>query len=137
VLAPTLQAPEQFAEFLERVVADWVSALSEAQGPGIDAATGPRTQPRASSSLAEIVDICYHTYMVRTTVYLPENTKQRLTEAARRQGLSEAEFIRSAIEHRVSEVLPRKRGRWGTIRFDEPGLARKVDAVLAEGFGQE
>jgi metal-responsive CopG/Arc/MetJ family transcriptional regulator len=75
--------------------------------------------------------------MVRTTVYLPENTKQRLTEAARREGQSEAEFIRSAIERRVSEVLPRARGRWGTIRFDEQGLARKVDVVLAEGFGQE
>jgi hypothetical protein len=75
--------------------------------------------------------------MVRTTVYLPENTKQRLTEAARREGQSEAEFIRSAIERRVGEVLPRTRGRWGTIRFDEPGLARKVDEVLAEGFGQE
>jgi len=37
----------------------------------------------------------------------------------------------------VSEVLPVKRGRWGTVRFDEAGLARKVDAVLAEGFGQE
>jgi metal-responsive CopG/Arc/MetJ family transcriptional regulator len=75
--------------------------------------------------------------MVKTTVYLPENTKQRLTEAARRSGQSEAEFIRSAIEERVSEVLPRKRGRWGTIQFDEPGLARKVDEILAEGFGQE
>lgn len=75
--------------------------------------------------------------MVRTTVYLPENTKQRLTEAARRQGQSEAEFIRSAIEQRVRDVLPRKRGRWGTIRFDEADLARKVDDVLAEGFGQE
>jgi len=74
--------------------------------------------------------------MARTTVYLPENTKQRLTEAARRQGQSEAEFILSAIEQRISEVLPRKHERWG-IRFDEAGLARKVDAVLAEGFGQE
>ena len=75
--------------------------------------------------------------MVRTTVYLPENTKQRLTEAARRSGQSEAEFIRSALEDRLSEVLPRNRGRWGTIRFEEPGLARKVDETLAEGFGQE
>jgi metal-responsive CopG/Arc/MetJ family transcriptional regulator len=75
--------------------------------------------------------------MIRTTVYLPENTKQRLTEAARREGQSESEFIRSAIERRVSEVLPRARGRWGTIRFEEQGLARKVDVVLAEGFGQD
>jgi hypothetical protein len=75
--------------------------------------------------------------MVCTTIYLPENTQRRLIEAARRQGLSEAEFIRSAIEQRVSEVLPCKRGRWGTIRFDCAGLARNVDAVLVEGFGQE
>jgi Ribbon-helix-helix protein, copG family len=75
--------------------------------------------------------------MVRTTVYLPENTKQRVTEAARRSGISEAEFVRSAIEQRLREVLPRRAGRWGTVRFDEPGLARKVDDVLAEGFGQQ
>jgi Ribbon-helix-helix protein, copG family len=79
----------------------------------------------------------YHTYMVRTTVYLPENTKQRMTEAARRSGISEAEFIRSAIEQRLREVLPRRRGSWGTVTFDEPGLARRVDDVLAEGFGQQ
>jgi Ribbon-helix-helix protein, copG family len=79
----------------------------------------------------------YHIYMVRTTVYLPENTKQRLTEAARQSGVSEAEFVRSAIEQRLREVLPRRGGRWGTVRFDEPGLARKVDDVLADGFGQQ
>jgi predicted transcriptional regulator len=78
----------------------------------------------------------YHPYMVKTTVYLPESTKQRVAEAARRSGQSEAEFIRTAIEQRTEEVLPRKRGRWGTIRFDEPGLAHKVDEVLAEGFGE-
>ena len=78
----------------------------------------------------------YHLYMVKTTVYLPESTKQRVAEAARRSGQSEAEFIRTAIEERTEAVLPRKRGRWGTIRFDEPGLAHKVDEVLAEGFGQ-
>jgi uncharacterized protein (DUF1778 family) len=74
--------------------------------------------------------------MVKTTVYISENTKARLAEAARRSGQSEAEFIRTAIEQRAQEVLPRKRGRWGTISFDTPGLARKVDEVLAEGFGE-
>lgn len=78
----------------------------------------------------------YHIRMVKTTVYLSENTKQRLAEAARRSGQSEAEFIRAAIEQRTEAALPRRRGHWGTIRFDEPGLARKVDEVLAEGFGE-
>jgi predicted transcriptional regulator len=74
--------------------------------------------------------------MVKTTVYLADNTKQRVAEAARRSGESEAEFIRAAIEQRIDAVLPRKRGRWGTVRFDSPGLAHKVDEVLAEGFGE-
>lgn len=74
--------------------------------------------------------------MVKTTVYLPENTKQRVAEAARRSGQSEAEFIRTAIEQRTDAVLPRNRGRWGTIRFAEAGIAHKVDEVLAEGFGE-
>jgi predicted transcriptional regulator len=78
----------------------------------------------------------YHLYMVKTTVYLPENTKRRVAEAARRAGQSEAEFIRMAIEERTEAVLPRRQGRWGTIEFSEPGLARKVDEVLAEGFGE-
>jgi uncharacterized protein (DUF1778 family) len=74
--------------------------------------------------------------MVKTTVYLPENTKQRIAEAARRSGQSEAEFIRAAIEERAEAILPRRRGQWGTITFDEPGLAHRVDDVLAEGFGE-
>jgi predicted transcriptional regulator len=74
--------------------------------------------------------------MVKTTVYLSENTKQRVAEAARRSGQSEAEFIRTAIEQRTEAVLPRSRGQWGTIKFDESGLAHRVDEVLAEGFGE-
>jgi len=74
--------------------------------------------------------------MVKTTVYLSENTKRRMAEAARRSGVSEAEFIRAAIEQRTEAILPRRRGQWGTVTFDEPGLARKVDDVLAEGFGE-
>ena len=75
-------------------------------------------------------------YMVKTTVYLAEKTKQQVAEAARRSGQSEAEFIRMAIEERTERVLPRRRGRWGTVSFSEPGLSRKVDEVLAEGFGE-
>lgn len=74
--------------------------------------------------------------MVKTTVYLPEDTKRRVAEAARRTGQSEAEFIRVAVEQHTDAVLPRKRGRWGTVNFDEPGLAHKVDEALASGFGE-
>jgi AcrR family transcriptional regulator len=43
VYGRALQAPEQFAGFLERVVADWMSALIEAQGPDADEDTAGRT----------------------------------------------------------------------------------------------
>lgn len=43
VYGRALQAPGQFAEFLDRVVADWMSALVDAQGPDTDVATATRT----------------------------------------------------------------------------------------------
>lgn len=36
VYGRALQAPQQFAEFLDRVVTDWMSALRDAQGPDAD-----------------------------------------------------------------------------------------------------
>ncbi|MGW0587573.1 TetR/AcrR family transcriptional regulator [Streptosporangium sp. NPDC002607] len=43
VYGRALQAPQQFAEFLEHVVADWMSTLVDAQGPDTDPATATRT----------------------------------------------------------------------------------------------
>jgi AcrR family transcriptional regulator len=43
VYGRALQAPRQFTEFLEHVVADWMSALCDAQGPDVDPATATRT----------------------------------------------------------------------------------------------
>jgi AcrR family transcriptional regulator len=43
VYGRALQAPEQFEGFLDRVVADWMSDLASAQGPGADPATATRT----------------------------------------------------------------------------------------------
>ncbi|MET7400653.1 TetR/AcrR family transcriptional regulator [Dactylosporangium sp. NPDC005572] len=43
VYGRALQAPRQFTEFLERVVADWMRSLVEAQGPDTDPATATRT----------------------------------------------------------------------------------------------
>jgi AcrR family transcriptional regulator len=43
VYGRALQAPHQFAGFLEHVVADWMSSLCEAQGPDVDPATATRT----------------------------------------------------------------------------------------------
>jgi AcrR family transcriptional regulator len=47
VYGKALQAPRPFAEFLNRVVTDWLNALIEAQGPDID--------PAAARSRATLV----------------------------------------------------------------------------------
>ena len=75
--------------------------------------------------------------MVKTTVYLPEETKERLAEAARISGESEARIIRSALEEWLASMLPhRQSSMLGTIEFGDPELPYKVDEILAEGFGE-
>ncbi|MGH3305152.1 MAG: ribbon-helix-helix protein, CopG family [Streptosporangiaceae bacterium] len=76
--------------------------------------------------------------MVKTSVYLPEELKERLTDASRVSGQSEATIIRSALEQWLATVLqPHESAHWGTIDFGDPDLADKVDATLAEGFGRD
>jgi hypothetical protein len=75
--------------------------------------------------------------MVKTTVYLPDELKARLDEAARVSGQSEATIIRSALEEWLESLLPKPTPHWGTMNFGDPDLACKVDEVLAEGFGQQ
>jgi len=51
VYGRALQAPQQFSEFLEQVVSDWMGALCRAQGPDVDPATAAR---RATLVIATI-----------------------------------------------------------------------------------
>jgi Ribbon-helix-helix protein, copG family len=75
--------------------------------------------------------------MVKTSVYLPEELKERLASASRASGESEATIIRSALERWLAGMLrPRNSPHWGTVGFADPDLADKVDEVLAEGFGR-
>lgn len=46
-----LQAPQQFSEFLDQVVTDWMGSLCKAQGPDVDPATAAR---RATLVIATI-----------------------------------------------------------------------------------
>lgn len=74
--------------------------------------------------------------MVKTSVYLPEDLKERLAQASRTSGESEATIIRRALEQWLGTMLrPRRSRHWGTVDFGDPDLADKVDDVLAEGFG--
>jgi hypothetical protein len=74
--------------------------------------------------------------MVKTSVYLPEELKERLAEAARTSGESEATIIRSALEQWLAAMLrPRPSPHWGKVGFTDPELADMVDEILADGFG--
>lgn len=69
----------------------------------------------------------------KTTVYLPEDLKQALARMAANRGRSEADLIREAIAS-LTATAERPRPRGGVFE-GEPGLARRVDEVLAEDFG--
>ena len=80
----------------------------------------------------------YPTYMTKTSVYLPEQLKHELGLVARRRGRSEAELIREAIARLVAEEgQERPRPEPGLFTSDDPGLAGRVDEVLAGGFGAD
>jgi hypothetical protein len=51
VYGRALQAPGQFQEFLQRVVADWMGSLCAVQGPDVDSAVAAR---RATLVIATI-----------------------------------------------------------------------------------
>jgi hypothetical protein len=76
--------------------------------------------------------------MVKTSVYLPDDLKERLSHASRVSGDSEARIIRSALEQWLAGLAPRpKSNLLGTVQFDDPDLPYKVDEILAQGFGEQ
>jgi len=74
--------------------------------------------------------------MVKTTIYLPDELKRRIEQAARERSISEAEVIRAAVD---SAVPPLERPRPTFPLFDSGrgDLAERVDELLAEGFGRD
>jgi hypothetical protein len=76
-------------------------------------------------------DITYGTiYGVhRTTIYLPEELKERLAQEARRRGVTEAQVIREAL----AAALARPRPRGGLLACGDI-VARREE--LMEGFGE-
>jgi hypothetical protein len=67
----------------------------------------------------------------KTTVYLPDELKAAVKQAAHQRGVSEAEVIRESIRTAVGGAKPPPRG--GLYSGPEP-IARRVDELL-DGFG--
>lgn len=75
--------------------------------------------------------------MKRTTIYLPDDLKLRLEQAAKQDRCTEAAIVRKTLDEalrrrEVSPTVPLFAEGWG-----DPTLADRVDELLAEfGFGQ-
>jgi hypothetical protein len=74
--------------------------------------------------------------MTRTTVYLSEDAKRRLSLAARRRRRSEAELIRQAVDMLLAEEPQRPRPSPPVLDLD-PSIADHVDEHLSAGFGRD
>lgn len=74
--------------------------------------------------------------MTRTTVYLPDHVKAKLTAAAARRGRSEAELIRESIERLLADEPALRKPHLGVFSSGDPDFAARSDEILAEGFGR-
>ena len=72
--------------------------------------------------------------MHKTTVYLPEDVRAQLSQAADRLGQTEAELIRDALRSHLA-ALGGPAPRLPLFRSNQPCLADDVEGALA-GFGE-
>jgi len=72
--------------------------------------------------------------MQKTTVYIPEDVKRALGQAAAARGVSEAELIREALRTLTSKTTP-PRPHLPLFKSGKPRLAERVEKALLE-FGE-
>jgi hypothetical protein len=72
--------------------------------------------------------------MQKTTVYIPDDLKRALEQAAATRGCSEAELIREALRGLAEQVGP-PQPRLPLFTSGKPRLAEEVDRALS-GFGE-
>ncbi len=73
----------------------------------------------------------HHTYVEKTTLYLPEDLKAAVRRAAAERGVSKAEIIRESIRVSVGSVRPSPRG---ALYSSGQPIARYSEELLV-GFG--
>lgn len=96
-----------------------------------------RKGPAESGLLtAAYVVTIYGMVMLRTTFYLSEDAKRRLSLAARRRHRSEAELIRHAVDLLLADEPERPRPNPPALDLD-PAVADEVDDHLSAGFGRD
>jgi hypothetical protein len=98
----------------------------------------PSTHPSVHGTSALLLTGCnswrhrwYHTFVEKTTLYLPEDLKVAVKRAAAERNVSEAEIIRESVRVAVGGARPRPRG--GLYASGQP-IARDAEELLV-GFG--
>ncbi|MDX2178711.1 MAG: ribbon-helix-helix protein, CopG family [Bryobacteraceae bacterium] len=71
--------------------------------------------------------------MVKTTVYLEEETAARLKLRAAATGRSQAEIIREAVDN---ATRPRVSPHWGKFTSKEPNVGMRVKEILREAVSK-
>lgn len=72
--------------------------------------------------------------MKKTTVYLPDDLKAALEQAAAREGRSEADLIRQAVRDLTQDLEP-PRPKLPLFSGGDPTLAERFEEEL-HGFGE-
>lgn len=72
--------------------------------------------------------------MHRTTLYLPDDLRAELAQAAKRLARSEADLIREALGRHLAKLKPLE-PQLPLFASGQPGLAEHVDEAL-RGFGE-
>jgi len=75
--------------------------------------------------------------MQKTTIYLPDDLKQRLEKISRTTGIPEAAVIRDAVRAATQDAIaPRPRVPLMNRGLGDATIAENVDALLDEKFGR-
>ena len=74
--------------------------------------------------------------MEKTTVYIPKPLKERVRRMAAEERRSEAAVIRAALEA-YTAAKERPRPTLPLFKSGRGNIARRVDELLAEGFGRD
>ncbi len=73
--------------------------------------------------------------MTKTTIYLPEELKRQVKQAAKREHRSEAEVIREAIADSMRRrTAPKPTVPLFQSGFSDPTIAARVDELLKDDF---
>lgn len=81
--------------------------------------------------------MCYPTSVEKTSIYLADTDRRRLAELARREGVSQAELVRRAI-NAYTTVARGDRDFVSARSFDGPGdmVGGNEEEDLLQGFGE-